>query len=166
MRRSCNIYTPTFISSTPSPPLIYFGKNKIFFSFLSSCVEWTFLLVQRVELYIYILFSVVFVTIAPVCRNVYAILMNCFSARIPTELKLFNFPYFLLLILLYSVYLFHSLLIYAFQIDFLPYALSQILFKLYVHVPIVFSLRYRLIFIFLHTKKFRCKILINFIFKI
>jgi hypothetical protein len=56
-------------------------------------------------LYIYILFSVVFATIAPVCRNVYAILMNCFSARIPTELKLFNFPYFLLLILLYSVFL-------------------------------------------------------------
>lgn len=32
----------------------------------------------------------------PLCRNVYALIMNCFSARIPTELKLFNFPYFLL----------------------------------------------------------------------
>lgn len=34
--------------------------------------------------------------------NVYALIMNCFSARIPTELKLFNFPYFLLSLALYS----------------------------------------------------------------
>ena len=159
MRRSCNIYTPTFISSTPSPPLIFFEifffhffpplLNEYFFSFGESS-------------YIYILFSVVFATIAPVCRNVYAILMNCFSARIPTELKLFNFPYFLLLILLYSVFLSHSLLMYAFQIDFLPYAVSQISFKLNVHVPIVFSLLYRLIFFFcffffVHQKNFDAK---------
>lgn len=37
-----------------------------------------------------------FLRLSPLCRNVYALIMNCFSARIPTELKLFNFPYFLL----------------------------------------------------------------------
>lgn len=43
-----------------------------------------------------------FLRLSPLCRNVYALIMNCFSARIPTELKLFNFPYFLLSLALYS----------------------------------------------------------------
>lgn len=98
-----------------SPRSLFLDKNTK--SFLLcwmniSCSE------RRVKLYLHSFFSVVFATIAPVCRNVYAILMNCFSARIPTELKLFNFPYFLLLVLLYSsLSLTHSLLMYAFRID-------------------------------------------------
>lgn len=82
-----------------------------------------------------------------VCRNVYAILMNCFSARIPTELKLFNFPYISLLFLdfvLLNVFRFFvcwQLLMHAFWIDFVwmcePHAVANLIRTRFI----VFSLR-------------------------
>lgn len=64
------------------------------------CFWWIFcenavsLLIHSEGIHIY--FFSGFCDYRPLCRNVYALIMNCFSARIPTELKLFNFPYFLL----------------------------------------------------------------------
>ena len=91
MRRSCNINTPTFKSSLHKLQFFPFSpvtavSDEYFVNAAAS------LLIHSESIYIFWWF----LRLSPLCRNVYALIMNCFSARIPTELKLFNFPYFLL----------------------------------------------------------------------